>query len=80
MEFPMKYLLDLASSLRTKGRRFLPSQLSRNLGGFPLLTPYFRGHSAADPGVSPLGLLHKLGVLILVIECKNLVFVLANAR
>jgi hypothetical protein len=52
MEFPMKYLLDLTSSLLTKGRRFLPSQLSRNLGGFLLLIPNFGVHSAGDAGVS----------------------------
>ena len=65
MEFPMKYLLDLTSSLLTKGRRFLPSQLSRNLGGFLLLIPQLRGSLGRRCGRVPLlGLLHKPDVLM----------------
>ena len=35
----------------TKGRGLLPSRLRRDLGGFLLLTPSFRVHSAGDPVV-----------------------------
>ena len=44
-------IFDILSSV-TKGRRFLASRLSRNLGGFLLLSPYLRVHLAGDPGVS----------------------------
>jgi hypothetical protein len=62
------HLQDHAHAGRThpplpKGRRFLPSRLCRDIGGFLLLTPYFRVHLAGDPGLpSPWFAVLNLGI------------------